>query len=560
MKVDISKIDNNSVLKTDICVVGAGPAGIAFAREFIGTSVQVAIIESGSFNYDKDDTVQKLNEGINEPVNVEVENGIPEYDLSKIRARAFGGTSHLWNVSLPEGVEGIRLRGLDEIDFEERDWVPYSGWPFGKKDLASYYSRAHKVLKIGPYSYDTEFWMDKDEKADLDFEKGEFETTFFQFARKDIFYKDYRTELEKAKNIDIYLHSTALKVQLNKGANSTKCVLVAKPNGDTFSVRAKQFVLALGGLETPRLMLLSDDIMSSGVGNQNGLVGRFFMEHPHIRSGVYYPSNLDQFEKSTVLTIHRRKDKIVQAKVTLSEKKIKEEKLLNFVTFLRQKPMIELESSERAIRDLPRSIKEWDSLAVKKNFRQIFNNINLISYILSRKIFRGGKKKWYDKKYKYHGFELEFMMEQIPDPDSRVILDDTSLDHFGQKKLKLNWKINKEDLMHLKRIQELIDEELRKNKLGKLESGIVDNSIPEKIHGGKHHMGTTRMNADPKYGVVDSNCKVHGIDNLFVTGSSVFPTGGFANPTLTIIALALRLSDHMKEKKLAGKVYHEMQS
>ncbi len=171
--------------------------------------------------------------------------GYPYYDLDTARFRAFGGSSHSWHVDLKQNdIEGVRLRPLDSIDFEKRDWVPYSGWPITKTDLNPYYKKAHQVFKIGPYNYDVDFWNDNSQNRDTLFDENHFKPKIFQFARKDVFYSDYRKELEEADNISVYLNSTVLKIHLNEYANMTDSVLVRSKLDRTFSIKAKYFILA----------------------------------------------------------------------------------------------------------------------------------------------------------------------------------------------------------------------------------------------------------------------------------------------------------------------------
>ena len=140
------------------------------------------------------------------------------------------------------------------------------------------------------------------------------------------------------------------------------------------------------------------------------------------------------------------------------------------------------------------------------------------------------------------------MAEPAPNPDSRVILS-SDRDMFGVNRVKLDWQISPLDIGSMIRFQEIMDAEFRRAGLGHLcveLEGVVPPSKPHIISGGSHHMGTTRMNSNSKMGVVNENCRVHGVCNLYIAGSSVFPTTGYANPTLTIVALAVRLADHIK--------------
>jgi hypothetical protein len=143
-------------------------------------------------------------------------------------------------------------------------------------------------------------------------------------------------------------------------------------------------------------------------------------------------------------------------------------------------------------------------------------------------------------------FEVAHQTEQAPDPDNRVTLG-TELDRLGCRKVKLHWRWTDTDLNSIKRAQEIFAEEIARSGLGTFKIARDKGSPVPITLSTHHHMGTTRMHVDPKQGVVDPNCQVHGVSNLFMAGSSVFPTGSFANPNLTIVAMSIRLADHVKK-------------
>jgi choline dehydrogenase-like flavoprotein len=121
-------------------------------------------------------------------------------------------------------------------------------------------------------------------------------------------------------------------------------------------------------------------------------------------------------------------------------------------------------------------------------------------------------------------------------------------DALGMPRVRLEWRLRPADMRSMVRAQEIVDEELRRAGLGRLQIELDDATPPPGLKGGWHHMGTTRMHLDPRQGVVDEHCRVHGVANLYVAGSSVFPTAGYANPTLTLCALAIRLADRVKKE------------
>ena len=538
MIIQSGELNNGDTLEADICVVGGGPAGITFAREFINTNHNVIMLESGDLKPDSEHQLLKKSENFS----------FKSFDLDKARCRAFGGTSHLWHIELNEyGKQGVRLRPLDAIDFEKRDWIPNSGWPIEKSDLDPYYKKAQKVFNIGPYRYDAEYWIKGQETEQVLLNKGNIQTTVFQFAEKDIFYSGNKSDIEKSDHIQIYLNATVLKLNVNEYANSVEDLEVSTSNGKMFTVSANYYLLANGGLEIPRLMLLSNDIMHSGVGNQNDLVGRFFMEHFHLKGAVFYPKDLRIFNQQDFYKIHQNGNSSIMGKLALRENVIREEKLLNVTASLHHLPMAKLYKAEKGVRKVLNKVRKrtFDQEFVD-GFKTVLKNPGILSYVALRKLLNGDKNEWYDTNYKYHGFLLRLMCEQLPDPESRVTLG-SSRDRFGQNKIKLDWNVTSSNIKDIRRFLEILGRELHRCNLGKLDIRFEGDKIPNDLHGGYHHMGTTRMDSNPQKGVVNEHCRVHGLNNLFVASSSVFPTVGYANPTLTIAALSLRVADRVKQ-------------
>jgi choline dehydrogenase-like flavoprotein len=142
---------------------------------------------------------------------------------------------------------------------------------------------------------------------------------------------------------------------------------------------------------------------------------------------------------------------------------------------------------------------------------------------------------------------VKYEAEQAPNPRSRVNLHHSKRDQLGLPATQLDWQLSDFDKFSIRRTAELIGIELGRAGLGRVRTDIdEDLSKFPLVETAWHHMGTTRMSENDRTGVVDSACRVHGLSNLYVAGSSVFPTGGRANPTLTIVALAIRLADHLK--------------
>ncbi|NJD56940.1 MAG: GMC family oxidoreductase [Nitrospirae bacterium] len=310
------------------------------------------------------------------------------------------------------------------------------------------------------------------------------------------------------------LHANAVEVETNDTAQKVSGVKAVCLNGGRFHVKAKLFVLATGAIEIPRLLLTSNRVCKAGLGNQHDLVGRFFMEHPHLWSGIFIPSGDRLFRSTGLYRVHTVKNVPIMGKLTLSESVLRSERLLNYAVSIHPRLCPDPADHAGASQGMPG---------------------------MTEKILRHVKGV-----RKIEGFALNHMSEQAPNPDSRIMLSNET-DALGQRRIKLDWRLTASDMRTIRRAQQIIDEELQLAGLGRLHVEMRDDSVPQHITGGWHHMGTTRMHSDPAKGVVDGQCRVHGIANLFIAGPSVFPTCGYANPVLTIVALAARLGDHLKK-------------
>jgi choline dehydrogenase-like flavoprotein len=534
----------NKVFDADICIVGAGIAGITIAREFLNTNKKVVVLESGGRK--PEDEVNELTTGKN--------TGLPYFELEETRARAFGGSSHYWVVDiLNDEINGVRLRGLDGIDFEKKDWIPYSGWPILKQDLDPFYEKAHEVFKIGPYSYSPSDWYENTDSTCLTFSKKLIETTIFQFARKNIFYEDYYREIGKAENITLILNATALNIETTENAENVTAISAICDDFQNFKVKAKLNVIAAGGLENARLLLLSKDVINNGLGNQHDLVGRFFMEHPHQWNevGTYYPSESAGYRNLDTYGVHYRYGTPVMGYLTLNNQLLKEEKLLNATVGIDAHKYIltprGLSEAKIGLKNIAKILKRGRPLNnLSKDLQLFLQNLDTIIYEIMRRSVRGDLKKWNRYGEGYTRVNVKYMSEQEPNPESRVLLG-SEKDKYGQNKILLDWKVTENDLRSIKKSLTIIDRELQNDNLGYLEIDFSDLKPSRHLHGGYHHMGTTRMSSNPHDGVVNEHCRLHGTNNLFIAGSSVFPTCGYANPTLTIVALSLKLAEYFKK-------------
>jgi choline dehydrogenase-like flavoprotein len=530
-------IPEDELLETDLCIIGAGPAGISIAREFIGKGLRVCLLESGGQRPIR--AAQRLNDGRSV--------GYWYYPLASTRARAFGGSSALWWQwqETDEGGRSYIWRSgpLDPVDFESRPGIAHTGWPFSREALIPFYERAQKICQLGPFEYGVEDWEDPEARPRWPLPRDEFVTNIFQYGSRT--FADYLGELARAQNVTTILNSTVCELVTAENPSTISEVTVRAEAGKAFRVKARAYVLAAGGIENARLLLLCNKTHTAGLGNTNDLVGRFFMERLTIRSGVIAPTDSDLFQRSLLYKIQFARGVHSQGVLRLNEKLMRSEGLLNAVMFMLPAHKAFTSEGVRSLVALYRAVRRrplpGDLLRHAKNVAGDLDDVALTLY--RQVIARGSAND--------EVFILRVQAEQSPNPSSRVTLDDAR-DAFGLRKARLDWRVTEFDRWSIRRTQEILDRELRRANLGRLERKLGEEDPPALFRGAFHHMGTTRMHREASHGVVDADCRVHGLANLFVAGSSVFPTAGSANPTLTLVALAVRLADHLKDELAAG--------
>lgn len=522
MFLDFREFEAERDIEADLCIIGAGAAGITLARSLIGSRIQVCLLESGGFEFDED--IQSLYDGDDV--------GSPGTGSTGCRLRYFGGTTNHWN-----GWCGP----LGDLDFELRPWVPQSGWPISKKDLDPYYIAAQKVCELGPYRYDLDAFSDKTRSFPA-FEQAKIAIGFWQLSPPTRFGSVYREELEKAENVRVYLYANVTEIEVNETASYVRSVRLRTLDGKTGSAQARYVVLACGGIENARLLLLSDAVERHGLGNSHGSVGRYFMQHPHVSVASVLandPEAVRGFSEG-----YKSLGARVRAGIVITAQAQEHYQILNYSATVDPQP--DTSGGYFVLGEMVQNAKrgKWPDEFGEKLWR-VITDLDSVSEGLYERA--RGRRYWPLKKE----IILYGRSEQQPNPDSRVSLSEQR-DQLGLRKIKVDWRFTELDKRTIRVATQLIGEELGRLGLGRIKLHdwlLKDNAEwPEALWGGCHHIGTTRMSHDFKSGIVDGNCRVHTLENLYIAGSSVFPTTGYVNPTLTIVALALRLSDQLKAK------------
>jgi choline dehydrogenase-like flavoprotein len=527
---DARELASDQQVEADVCIVGAGPAGISIARELIGNGARVWLLESGGREVER--RAQRLNRGQSV--------GYPIHRPHQSRVRAFGGASRHW---LRPGDETWAARPLDPIDFEVRPGIRFSGWPFDRAHLDPYYAQAQTICQLGPYSYEPGRWADQERTPPLPLPSGAVETTLFHHGTVAGF-DDYYEELVRAPNVTLLLHASVVDLATGEDPGRVDRVELRRDDGSRCFVRAGWVVLAAGGIENPRLLLLSRRVHHRGLGNDRDLVGRFFAERLSARTGYIVPAAPDLIGRTGFYPVHTAAPGIhVQGALRVGDAAQREGQLLNCAFFLSTRDLSFTAEAVRSVATLSKARRRRPLPAdLLGHLGNIVTGLGDVGAVARAGLRRSGPAR--------SVLTMRVQAEQAPNPDSRVTLG-SRRDRFGLPVARVDWRPAASDRASIRTSQEAVDRALRAAGLGHVEFMLGDEDPPALLEGNFHHLGATRMHTDPARGVVDADCRVHGVRNLYVAGSSVFPTYGCSNPTLTVVALALRLADHLK-KQLAS--------
>lgn len=477
-------VDQDAELECDLCIVGAGAAGITMAHRLRSSGLNIILLEAGGLQ----------RPGIGPEHSFHGDNVGREYSLIGTRLRFFGGTTNHW---------GGWARPLDDLDFKARPHVPLSGWPFGRREMDGPYREASRYCQIEPPGFELTDFSQPGRPAETFFSSYDpaFIEKNFRFSPPTRFGKVYREDLKNSKQVHCFLFSTVTEIEVEAGRVGR--LRVRGPDDKRFFVRAGAYVLAMGGIENARLLLHSDRTVPGGVGNDSDWVGRCFGDHLGKTIGYLlspHPLPYVRYETDGARVLPH---------ISLRDDLLARHRLVNFGIMLIANtkrfalPINYLADAEPLGEETP---KQWQPL--------------------------------------YH---MVVRFEPIPNPESRVTLSGER-DPFGLRRVRLDWRLDGREFDSLDRLAEFLGRKIGERSLGRFRRTFWNSEHRRsgKMTYQEHQLGTTRMSADAAFGVVDANSRVHTTDNLFVTGSSVYPSFGFANPTLTVVALAVRLADHLE--------------
>ena len=543
MIIDANELEDNHSIRSRVCIVGGGVAGITLALELEKQGISSIILEGGGEQYESES--QLLYRGKNL--------GKKYYSMDTARLRWLGGTSNHW---------GGNCRELDELDFETRDWVNHSGWPISKRTLDDFYLRAKAYLRLDKQrGFEAEEWQSdfqelpkRSKTAKLRVTQFAPETYSDQSFRGLNFATEYYEKLRSSQSITVYLHANVCEVVPAPTDGRITSIKVKNFTGSDITVLSDDYILAAGGIENARILLASNQVVSEGVGNQNDLVGRYFMEHLSVNFGLMTPAYKDlayyNFFEVPGKRINPKAERQVRMKgyISFDREVLEKERMLNTSVSIKRKHL-PLSHSSAGYRSLRRLIGDLKAGVFTSNIDNHLGNI----LTGMDDIYNGLSWKYFSREEPVRLYQLGMQVEQSPNKDSRIILS-REKDQLGVARANLDWKLTEMDYHTIRQTAKLVALEFGKTSAGRVKISLPDDNekLDELILGDWHHMGTTRMSDNPKLGVTDQNCRVFGYNNLYISGSSVFPTGGHSVPTYTIIALAIRLADYIAKGAHGG--------
>jgi choline dehydrogenase-like flavoprotein len=566
MFVDGRGVSDGETLMADVAIVGSGAAGITLARELGAAGVNVLVVESGDIRLDAE--TQELYEGENV--------GLPYFPLISSRLRYFGGSTNHWSGT---------CRPFDAFDLAPHEWIANSGWPIAIADLDAHYAKAGEICGLPSTEWETEAWISGSGYTALALDPDRIVTRVAQNVRatRRRFARNYRDEMESSTTVTVLMNTNLVEIELGQSVDEVVGLRLRTLSGVAMRATARTYVVAAGGIENARLLLASNSRLPAGIGNANDLVGRYFLEHPRFVGGVFVP--FDTAIDLRFYQTHDAADSRITGYLALPDA-VREAEGLGDVQFRlepRYPPFYERATGSPDLAALRRLIGRSeadpdlladlsqiaDDLTGWRRFLsfgapipvplpdavgaaavaspdelgalipEFIGDIGTIAYGESI----GG--------IPLSAVDITTRIDPVPNPDSRIRLG-SARDELGMPRAELDWQLSRADRETVIRAVELLGTELGRAGLGRTRT-VLDahaDGWPDDLAGGWHHMGTTRMHDDSLHGVVDRDCRVHGMRNLYVAGSSVFPTAGSATPTMTIVALALRLASHLEQAVL----------
>lgn len=500
--------------RADVCVVGAGAAGIVLAVELARMGKRVVLLEAGG---------AEIEDRSQDPYGSEVV-GLPHRGVHVGRFRAHGGTTNKW---------GGQILELDAIDFERREWVPGSGWPFAKGKLTRWYARALELEGLGSVQrVDAEVWRELGLAGPQLRELAQY---FTRWTPQPNFAELHKRELEGA-GIAVWLHANAVGLELE--GEAVRGVRVRTLGGRETVFRAGQYVFCLGTIESSRFFLQPRE---GGLPwNRSGLLGRHFQDHIDSNAAELRVLDRRQFH-AWFDNVFLRGYKY-HPKVRWTEEAMRERRVLNAGATMYF--LSEMDEQIGAIKETVKKVLRGGLGKVgASELRHVLVNLPLLGRQTWR--YKVAHRAWNPVSAMV---KLRVHCEQEPLGASSITLSGER-DALGLLRTRLDWRISEAELRTMLELARVAKREL---------AGVAEVAIDPELERGddayltgcddsNHHMGGMRMGATEAEGVVSPELRLFGTRNCYVCSGAVFPTSGFSNPTHTVLALAVRLAAHLAD-------------
>ena len=578
----LDDLPTETSLEADIVVVGGGPCGLSVARELIDSGLRVLVLESGLTLETKEhaalNTVDKPpldgDDRMHE-MRAAYHSALPslwdeEQQRFGVRCRGLGGSTQAW---------AGKSASFDEIDFEHRSWIPHSGWPISRQSLAPYVDRAGRILNLGPNTYDDSFWdLAGQQPPRPEINSQDFTSFFWQFSRSRLepletmrCGADFATL--DADNVRVLVNATVTRICSDDSGERFDRLDVSTIDGRQSTVRAKACVLAASTIENARLLLLSTDTHPSGLGNRNDLVGRYLTDHVQTQLGTFDQSSAQAISRRFGFfgLRHAGRSHMYSHGLALSKYRQVSENLSNGAVYF-----METRAEDDPVSALGRLVRRRstapysDIATVARSPGHLLKTVGLktlesdrmperVRHLIVESVVRrlpnmaAREYRFRGLPHKLTGAEVQGIVEQVPDRNNRVTLS-LRQDPLGLAMPLIQWRVASQEQNTMLRMAEILRDSF-------VSAGMPCPETPEWVSQRQpeaatlidmgHTMGTTRMSESPSTGVVDTNLRLHDVQGVYLAGGSVMPTTGHANPTLMMVALSIRLADHLKREYCA---------
>ena len=499
--------------RPQICIVGAGAAGICLAVELSKQGKSVMLLEGGG---------RDIEEEAQEPYHSEVV-GHVHRGIHTGRFRAHGGTTTRW---------GGQIYQLNPEDFERRDWIPASGWPITHAELEPFYERALNFEGLGNViRNDADVWKT------LDLPEPSFsnlQSYLTRWCPEPNFARLHAKTLETAENLQIWLHANALELILDN--ETARALRIRTQQGTEAFIQAEQFIICMGTIECIRFFL--QPRAGELPWNRSGLLGRHFQDHVDANAAQVLPRNRRQFAelfdniflrgfkyhpKVRLNPEDQRRARVLNCAATMSFSSDIDEALAT--TKATAKHLLRARFGELTAADVLHSVRH-SPLLLRQATR----------YTLHHRVYNPASAE----------IRLRVHCEQRPDSESSIMLSNER-DSIGLFRARLDWRISQLELATIRTFAEIAATSLTPIAEIQPDPALLDDdpTFLDRCDDSNHHMGGMRMCASPNDGVVTPDLLLHGTRNVHVCSGAVFPTSGFSNPTHTVLALAMRLADRL---------------